>query len=262
MITLFTEYFELNLSSLGVKFSEENSFFQKDLIKQYSFPFTIPKTRSNIPFFEFMASHHGTQGNELIPAVLFKVDQYYDAEFMVVTISGRTEMVIYYEFDQLTILDSKLKSLPWPTIDLGDDIFDFAEQTVLKDYPATKVNFPQIYAPELYKDYNFGSYLGYINYNKDQKFSEISATAPHYIPQYLLYQMNEMRPFIYLMEIMTNIFDQLGYTMVGDVVTNGSIQKCLMYSQNSIFYTNKDYKVVVDIRLFFIENFYNRWICW
>ena len=54
MTIFITEDFRLDLSHLDIKFSDENSFFEKNLIKQQSFPFNIPNERSFIPFFEFV----------------------------------------------------------------------------------------------------------------------------------------------------------------------------------------------------------------
>ena len=58
-MTIFTtELFKLDLTHLNIKFSDENQFFEKDLIKQQSFPFRVPRERSFLSFFEFIESHN------------------------------------------------------------------------------------------------------------------------------------------------------------------------------------------------------------
>ena len=45
---------------------------------------------------------------------------------------------------------------------------------------------------------------------------------------------------MYLREILKGIFDEIGYTLSGDFITNASLEKCLLYNQTSVFYTNED----------------------
>ena len=238
-MTIFTtDLFRLNLSHLNIKFSEENSFFEKDIIKQQSFPFKVPRERSFLSFFDFIESHNSTESNKYVKGILFINDKFYDAELMVIRIAKEIEAVFYYKADNLTIFDKNLRDLPWGTIDVGDSIFDYAKQTIAKDYPETKVNFPRIYAPELYKDYDFGSHTGYINEVVGGDFSDILPN-PFNLPL-RFYKMNEIRPFMYLREILKGIFDEIGYTLSGDFITNASLEKCLLYNQTSVFYTNED----------------------
>ena len=247
-MTLFiTALFKLDLSHLKIKFSEENSFFEDDLIKQYSFPFKISKERNFMPFFEFISSHDSVESNKYIKGTLFRNDKYYEAELLVLGISEMIEVVLYYNFDKLTIFDKKLRSLPWDNLVVGDSIHEYAEQTVIKNYPQTIINFPSVYAPDLYKDYEFGQYTGYINHNEKNEFSE-RVPNPLNLP-ITFYKMNEMRPFLYLKEVVKFIFSQIGYTVTGDFITNTSIGKCLLYHENAIFYTNKDYSRSENLNL-------------
>lgn len=247
MTIFITELFKLDLSELNIKFSEENSFFEKDLIKQQSFPFKVPRERSFMPFFEFIGSHNSVESNKYIKGTLFRNDKYYEAELLVLGVSKQIEVVLYYSFQKLTIFDKNLNSLPWETLEVGDSIHSFADQTVIKDYPDTVINFPKINTPNLYKDYEFGQYIGFINHNVDGGFSE-SLPNPYNLP-FTFYKMNEMRPFIYLKEVVKFIFNQIGYTVTGDFITNTSIRKCLLYHENSIFYTNKDYSRAENLSL-------------
>ena len=249
MTIFITEFFKLDLSHLNIKFSEENSFFEKDLIKQHSFPFKIPKQQSFMPFFEFIGSHNSIESNKYIKGTLFRNDKYYEAELLVLEISEQIEALIYYRFEKLSIFDKNLKNLPWETLEIGNSIHSYAEQTIIKDYPNTVINFPTIYAPDLYKDYDFGDnkYAGFINHNVDGSFFEVIFT--YYTPLRTHYKMNEMRPFIYLKEIVKFIFSQIDYTLVGDFMSNASISKCLLYHENSIFYTNKDYTEFENLSL-------------
>ena len=252
-MTIFTtDLFKLDLSHLNIKFSEENSFFEKDLIKQQSFPFKVPRERSFLSFFDFIESHNSTESNKYIKGTLFRNDKFYEAELMVIRISKEIEAVFYYKADNLTIFDKNLRDLPWGTIDVGDSIFDYAKQTIAKDYPQTKVNFPRIYAPDLYKDYDFGSHTGYINEVVGGDFSETLPNSTD--PLFPLYKMNEIRPFLYLREILKVIFDEIGYTIAGDLVTDTSLQKCLLYHQTQIFYTNKDFNKKSDFDFLLINS--------
>ncbi|WP_340074572.1 PKD domain-containing protein [Leptobacterium sp. I13] len=240
MTIFITESFKLDLSHLKIKFSEENSFFEKGLIKQYSFPFKIPRERSFIPFFQFISDHNSIESNRYVKGTLFRNDRYYDAELLITGVSKGLEVVIYYNTYKLDIMGSSLRSLPWGTIEAGNDIHTFAAQTVLKDYPDTPVNFVEVYAPDRYKDYEFGNgqYAGFINHNVNGVFQD----TVYEVFGISFARMNEMRPFLYLKEVVQFIFSQIGYTVTGDLMTNASINKCLLYHDNPIFYTNNDYE--------------------
>ena len=105
-MTIFTtDLFRLNLSHLNIKFSEENSFFEKDIIKQQSFPFKVPRERSFLSFFDFIESHNSTESNKYVKGILFRNDKFYDAELMVIRIAKEIEAVFYYKADNLTIFE-------------------------------------------------------------------------------------------------------------------------------------------------------------
>lgn len=240
MTIFITESFKLDLSHLNIKFSEENTFFEKDLIKQYSFPFKIPRERNFIPLYEFVRSHNSVNSNLYIQGLLFHNDKYYEAEMLLLSSSKTIESVFYYSFQKLTIFDRKLNTLDWANIEVGDDIEAFAQQKIAQYYPTTLINFPQIYAPDTYKDYEFGNgqYAGFINHNVDGEFQ---AAVYETIYGFTVTRMNEMRPFLYLKEIIKFIFSEIGYAVLGDFVDNASIEKCLLYHSNPIYYTNNDY---------------------
>lgn len=246
MTIFITELFKLDLTHLKITFSEENTFFEKDLIKQQSFPFKIPKERSFIPFFEFVSSHNSTETNKIVPGILFRNDKYYQAELLVLNISATLDAIFYYSADKLTIFDLPLKSLPWPVLDVGNDMYQFAKNTIAKDYPATLINFSEVHHPEKHKDNDWGNYAGIINNNIDGDFQRAIAN-PFSIANFFIPVMNEMRPFIYQKEIIKFIFSQIDYTVIGDFESNASIGKALQYHDNSIFYTNEEYSSVKNI---------------
>jgi|GEM_PF-5133317 len=247
MIIFQTESFKLDLTHLDIKFSEENSFVQRGVIKQYSFPFKVPKERSSIEFYEFIASHNSSNPNRFVKGILTRNGKMYDSELMVISIGSTIETTIYYSFDQLTIFADKLNTLPWPTLDIGESIYDYAEDTIAKDYGDTLINFTRVYVKDFHKSYEFGAFTGYINEAVGGKFSDNAANPYGILPP--PYRMNEMRPFIYIKYIAEFIFEQIGYTLIGDFMSDSIIDKGLFYHQNSIFYTNKDFEESADLYL-------------
>lgn len=238
MIYLQTEYFKLDLSGYNVKFSEENTFYQKGVLKQYTFPFDVSKNFNSIEFFNFIDSHNSTIPNDGFKATLFRNDKFYEAEFFILSVGSKVKMNIYYSFDQLSIFEQKLNTLPWPKITVGSDMFSFAKTTISQDYPTTKINFPRVYVGDLYEGYDYGyKATGYINLTDDGEFSDnfrigFDAVRRNY--------MNELRPFIYTQEVIKFIFEQIGYTVQGDLFTHPLIEKALLYHQNNIYYKNED----------------------
>jgi hypothetical protein len=245
MTIFYTEGFRLDLTHLNITFSEENPFFEKDLIKQQSFPFKIKRERNFISFFEFVDSHNSVDSNKYTQGILFRNDKYYEAELVILNILTDIDAMFYYSPDKLTIFDIPLKALPWPEIEVGDDIYQFAKDTIAKDYPDTVINFHEVCDEEKYKDNDWGPYSGFINKNENGDFQKTLNTV--YGLNFPV--MNEMRPFIYVKEIMSFIFDQVGYTITGDFDTNSSISKALQYHNNSIFYTNKEYLLKEELDL-------------
>jgi hypothetical protein len=248
MTIFITEFFKLDLTHLNVTFSEENSFFEKDLIKQQSFPFNVPYERSYIPFYDFVSSHNSQNANKYIKGVLFRNDKYFEAELLIISVSKTIKSVIYYSFDKLTIFDTKLSDLPWPTINVGTNVFDFANLVKLQNYPDTKINFVQIHDPEKYADYEFGSKVDFINHHESTEgFSEY-VPNPLNLP-FRFFKMNEMRPFIYIKEILQFIFEQINYIVSGNFLEDSKISKALQYHNNSIFYTNNNYNFEDELNL-------------
>lgn len=249
MTIFYTEGFKLDLSHLSITFSEENSFFEKDIIKQQSFPFKIKREKSFISFFEFVDSHNSVDSNKYVKGILFKDDKYYNAEILVLSVTNEINAVFYYNVNDLDILDLPLKSLPWPDIDLGDDVYQFAKDTIGKDYPETPINFHEVYHPEKYKDYDWGTYSGFINKNINGEFQRDLVTGS--LDSKF---MNEIRPFVYVQKIIEFIFDQIGYTVEGEFIDDPSVKLALQYHDNPIFYTNETFNVKDDYEATVLEN--------
>lgn len=300
MTIFITEFFKLDLSHLNITFSEENSILEDELIKQQSYPFKIPKTRSFINFFEFVGDNNSVDSNKYVKGILFRNDKFYNAELLVLRITSYIDAVIYYNSTKISLFDQPLKSLPWPNIDVGEDIFNFAKQTSLKDYPDTLINFTQVYAPGLYDKNEFGEYNGFINHNTGGFFRNkpeqpsnttnnnasdtsgntggrrSSTTAANTTQdsgtvnvgsrftstdgsagvrrasgrrienQQVPTIINEIRPFIYIKEIIQFIFNQINYSVIGDFQTDLSLSRALQYHTNNIFYTNEDVEIIED----------------
>ena len=251
MLIFITETFKLDLSELNVRFSENNSFFNRNYKKNATFPITIPRLRSFLAFFEFVESHNSTNSNDSIKGVFFKYDKFYEATLSITSIAKDIKAVIYFEEKKHAIYDKKLVELPWEDITVGNDMYQFAKDTIAQDNPATKVNFVQIYAPEKYKENDFGPYNGYINNNVNGDF--VDTRVELYSGHIGLPVMNEIRPFIYFKEILLKIFNEINYTIIGNLITNDLFIKALMYHDNSIYVTNKDYKEEIPLDLQLID---------
>lgn len=238
-MTIFTtEQFKLDLTHLNIKFSEKNSFFETDLIKQRSFPFKIPPERNFIDFFNFISSYNSSESNKAISGSLFQKDKFYDAELMILGHGKSIEAVFYIKIERLLILNQPIKALPWANISAENGMYNFAQDAKTKVYPDTLVNFVEVYDPEKHLDNDWGEYSGFINQCDNGVYLDVfrefyGLTLP---------RMAELRPFLYIKEIVRFIFSQIGYTVIGDFDTDPYISKALLYHSNSIFYTNKDLK--------------------
>lgn len=233
MIIFTTESFKIDLSHLNITFSENNAFFEKDLIKQQSFPFKIPKERSFIPFFEFIGGHNSTESTQLVEGTLFRNDKYYSAELIILNISDTINAIFYYNEAVLPILEQFIKTLPWANVNVGENMFSFASQKInVGSSELAPINFPKVSDPKLYENYKYGKYLGFINDNRNTLFFEKDIENERVV--------NEIRPFLYLKKILNFIFSEINYTVIGDFQTDEAINKCLLFHTNSIFYTNKE----------------------
>lgn len=247
MIILQTEFFKIDLSNLNVSFTEENNVFEGNLIKRYSFPFEIPFEDRYASFFLFLQSHNSAEVNNYIDGILTLNDKYHKAELVILSTQEKVSVVIYYDYLILEGFNQKLKDLNWGTVPVGDDIYDFAEQTILEDYPDTKINFPKIYTPNLNESHSAYEYTpSGINYKKenndfqetfDGKGGGISTLLGDSV---ISFKTNEMRPYLYLKEVVSHLFSELGLLVSGDFITNPIIEKCLLYHQNEIYFKNTD----------------------
>lgn len=239
MIILHSEYFKLDITHLGVKFSELNGFFDNQLAKQQSFPFSVELEQNTIEFFEFFQSHNYDRDSNLIDIILQIKDEFYKAELLVTQISESIEMVIYYNVDELDIFNENLKDLDWGSLEFGDDIFDYINNTVKSD-PKPIVNFPMV----KHEGFEDGEYLKgseYFNEHDGTNITEenvgVGVGDPFYRDfQTHYYVANEVRPYIRIEEIVKKIFDTIGYTITGNFTANLAFQKAFQYHQESIYY--------------------------
>lgn len=239
MIILHSEYFKLDITHLGVKFSELNGFFDNQLAKQQSFPFSVELEQNTIEFFEFFQSHNYDRDSNLVKVVLQIKDTYYASELLITQISETIEMVVYYNVDELDIFNENLKDLDWGSLEFGDDIFDYINNTVKSD-PNPIVNFPMV----KHEGFEDGEYLqgsDYINEHDGTTITEensgVGVGDPFYRDfQTHYYVANEVRPYIRIEEIVKKIFDTIGYTITGNFTANHAFQKAFQYHQESIYY--------------------------
>ncbi len=250
MTIFITESFKFDLTHLNIRFSDKNSFFYTDLIKQHSFPFKIPNERNFIDFYNFVSHHNSKGANKNIKGKLFRDDRFFDAELQILKIKDSIDSVFYINIEKLLILKRPLRSLPWPSIDIGSDMYTFANARKFESYPTTKINFTEVYSPETHESSKWGPYSGFINEcengtYKEPFFDSVGVPRP---------RMTELRPFIYIQEIIVFIFAQIGYTVLGDFMTNEYLQKCQYFNPDPIYYSNAALSVTEEIRLIFMQD--------
>lgn len=224
--------FEIDLSSHKITITEENHWFSDQFFTKYSFPFRIQLKEDLKDFFEYINSHNAidvnysllvwyVNGNNLHQAML-EIDEIYDD----------IKVTLRYGLEEFPNFDKKLAELPLESLSVAD-IYAHASTIIPQTWPAVNYNFPQIFTDVIDKtDPLWQHFEGIINNYKNGAFviNEVITDTT--------YNRNIMQAVPYKLHILTMGFSDKGYTLKGDVVSNETLKKEVLFTEAEFYKKN------------------------
>lgn len=230
MIYLQNQYWKIDLSGKGVDFREESSLFSDDINKSYSLPFNIEGDNDLIRKLGLPTSNNIQKVNTNVKCRLVMPNRSYPARLHIGVIkNSNIECVITYGPAEITVLDTKLKNLPWPKI-ITSNLSQYAKDTITKSWPETAFNFPMLYYPDIGKDDTYEYFKGFINNYEAGTFKENYVDQSGGENKYI--NQNLMTPFPYLLEILRFGFSIENKQVIGQLFENKVLKQTVYIPEN------------------------------
>lgn len=214
MIVFYTETFELNVTNINIKFIEESSFFFDAFYKNYTPPFVMPMDEETSEKLGLIDVDNITDYTVKHKGKLFIDNDFFDAYLLIEVENEYIEGSFYYGTENLPILETPLKELPFVTIQ-SPGIDTLVNDYVTKSWPEVSCNFPMVYDDAFSKKTNYDEFLGVINNRALGTiiFNSIDIEGK-------LLNKNVITPFPYILEIL-----KVGFAAEGKSITGGFVQK-------------------------------------
>tara|TARA_R110002050_G_scaffold69507_2_gene150372 strand:+ start:45429 stop:47312 length:1884 start_codon:yes stop_codon:yes gene_type:complete len=221
--------FELDLSNYQINRVEENQWFSDQFFTKYTFPFEIKVTDELNVALGLILEYNVDEPVTYYEGYLFIDGGHYSAVLEIVEIKGRTATIeISYGFDEFPSFEKKLSELPLEKATLAESLFEHAEDVIVETWPAVNYNFVQVHTDSF--DATSEEWQGFeniINNYKDGAFllNEFD------IEENITYNRNIMIPMPYVLHVLMKGFEDAGYTLRGDVLTDPDIMKMLFFRE-------------------------------
>ena len=247
--------FQIDFRGKELSVVEENHWFNDQFFTKYSFPFEFEVSDELDEALEEITNIHAAFSKKTFEVYLQLFGEEKEAILIIEGIQGnKAKGKFRYGFEELPNFNKNLSELPLEQFPLTEAIQDYALGIIDKTYPEVNFNFPQIitdlidtesvqwqYFEGLLNNYSAGSFL----------LNEYDAGTDEQINR------NIMQPFPYLLHVLQKGFEDAGYELTGDILTDPEFQKAVMvvlsdyYSTSSaenqeMLQNTSDYTQVVD----------------
>lgn len=233
MRKLILSNFELDLSIYKISVVRENHWFSEDFFTKYSFPFDVDLTDELDAALGFISRYTSTDSKTYIECKYYHNDEIADAIFEVEQCQDKLSCVVYFGYDQLPNWDKKLSELPLEKFELpeGTDIYEHAETIIPQTWPDVNYNFPQIHTDKIDPDSDdvWFAFEKIINNYKDGAFLINEVVAGVGGADDETFNRNIMQPLPYWLHILKKLFEDVGLTLSGDILSDSRFQKKLLY---------------------------------
>jgi len=224
-----TDNYKLDLTQYGVNFNEESPNFKEDIQKNYSLPF-------NISLDDETALKLGLPNLDNISGYKIKIEgflildyKFYKAYLVINEIvKKKAEITLFYGEDILAVFDKKLSQLPFPIINAGIALVDYAQMQLSKSYPETSHNFPKVYRPEIKEKSKYELFQLFVNNYADPGYFLSNAMSYPVDNPSVPNNKNVMAPMTYLLEVLRVGFKSEGLELRGEFPNDEFCKKIVL----------------------------------
>ena len=221
MIVFQAQDYEIDLSLYSLSLNEENNMFMDNMIKSYSFPFSMQLTPALIQLLGLYDLDNISSLNSTIEGRLVVDGSYYESTLTLGDLVGDTlEAQIYYGEEVLPVYDTKLSALPWPVYIVEDSPLLYVSY-VNKKWPKVTHNFPMIYRPDIKKENDYEDFELFVNKTVGANFVQnVEETIVNEDDEEETFYRNKnvLSPCTYVLEILSFGFKSAGKKIRGTVL--------------------------------------------
>lgn len=225
MIAFMTADWKLDMSSHGITFVEESSLFYNFFISDYSLPFSMTLDDETAIKLGFLAQDNSSAYQTRYTGILQRDLDFVPATLEITGVHGnRISGSFVYGNDNLPLLETRLRDLPFPVIHT-DDIKVHAKNTLDKGYPEVGYNFPMVIDPEFKNNTNYERFTGVVNYLNTVNYVSNRIIIEN--GEEVVDNKNVLTPLPYIMEVLRVGFRAANLDFGGDFFSDIHNQKLL-----------------------------------
>ena len=233
MHKIIAEKFEIDLSTVDITTTDENSMFLDKYTTKYSFPFSLELTNENQRNFQDLLDHCSKEITTEFDIVYIFGNIKEAGILRVDTFNETINCELQYGIEEFPNFNKKLNELELQKL-TTTNVYAHAKTIIDKTWPEVNYNYPQIITDRYDTTQSTWAYFEKIfnNYkNGDFVTNEVVSDTQN--------NRNLMLPLPYKMHILTQGFEQAGYTLKGDVLTIETLKK-------EVLYADCDYNKILD----------------
>ena len=221
--------FEIDLASYQINRVSENQWFNDQFFTKYTFPFELKLTDELNAYFGGISDYNIENPVTYYTGYFFIDGKHEEAILEINDIVDKVaQLEISYGFDEFPNFDTKLSELPLEKNTVVDSLFIHATSIITKTFPEVNYNFPQVHTDSFdASDEEWNGFEGIINNYDGAAFlvNEFDSGANE------TYNRNIMIPMPYLMHVLIAGFDDAGYDLKGDILTDVALQKMILFRE-------------------------------
>lgn len=232
-IKFFAENKVLDLSNQKISIQENNYKVSDKMFTKYMFPFEIYQEEEFKNTFGDFESYETFGVDNIIPGPLLFENSLTDAKLNIESIEGKyLTGQIDFGFEDLPNWDKKLSELNWEKFSVPD-IHIYARETCSKTYPQTNFNFPRINTTKYSQSEKmWDAFNGYYN-DLDSSYNEMRR---NYVDSSgNIFNQNIIHPCIHFIYLLKKCFQDAGFALKGEVLTDPMFQNAYVFSGTEYF---------------------------
>lgn len=240
-----SEFGEQDLSKIKYTIQENNSKVSDSIFTKFTLPYDLPMDENYIKLFGDYRSHESNNLKNKISGFLQIENKLHEATKFIQSVQGNTiTEQIDYGFEELPNFDKKLAELPLDSFDVSD-IHVYAKQIAEKTWPETNFNFPRIFSKKYSPDQKmWDAFDGYYN--------DLKADGSEMRRNYVdnggnIFNVNIIHPLPHPIYLLMKGFEDAGFTLEGDILSDTVLQKKWVFSGTEYFGKVNQYSNVTNV---------------
>ncbi|MGD1319506.1 hypothetical protein [Chryseobacterium sp. 2R14A] len=228
-----SEFGEQDLSKVKYSIQESNPRVADTMFTKFTLPYECYADEKYIKMFGDYTSYESNNLKNKITGLLQIENKIHDAtKYIQGNVGKKMTEQIDYGFEELPNFDKKLSELPLDSFDVPD-IHIYAKEIAAKTWPETNFNFPRIYTKKYPASQEmWSSFDGYYNHLKPDG-SEMFRNETD--SQGNIFNRNIIHPMPHPIYVLIKGFEDAGFELEGDILTDPVLQKKWIFSGTEYF---------------------------